>query len=115
MEQLSNQSNNHQSAYAGFWLRLAAHIIDHFVISFTLGSIIVFVGLTMGVTAAVFDDMVTTYGPVPPVTFTTNIPSHKVSQLASVTTDALISIGFKPGTVAWIVSIQPLLSVIVAV
>lgn len=57
MEQLSNQSNNHQSAYAGFWLRLAAHIIDHFIISFTLGGIIVFVGLTMGVTAAVFDDM----------------------------------------------------------
>jgi len=57
MEPTESQSNSSSPPYAGFWLRLAAHIIDHFVLGFALGGITVFVGLTMGVTAAVFDDM----------------------------------------------------------
>lgn len=57
MEPTESQLNISSPPYAGFWLRLVAHIIDHFVLAFALGGITVFVGLAMGVSAAVFDDM----------------------------------------------------------
>lgn len=43
--------------YAGFWLRLAAHIIDHFIISFVLGAIVSFTMLIMGISAGIFEDL----------------------------------------------------------
>ncbi|GJM30034.1 MAG: hypothetical protein DHS20C17_26690 [Cyclobacteriaceae bacterium] len=57
MEQLPDQPTQVQADYAGFWLRLAAYIIDYFVIGFVLGGIVVFVGLAMGISAAAFDDI----------------------------------------------------------
>jgi len=43
--------------YAGFWLRLAAHIIDHFIVGFVLGSIVSFIMLIMGISASIFEDL----------------------------------------------------------
>lgn len=43
--------------YAGFWLRLAAHIIDHFIVGFVLGSIVSFTMLIMGISASIFGDL----------------------------------------------------------
>ena len=45
------------TAYAGFWLRLAAHIIDHFIVAFVLGSIVTFTMLIMGISASIFEDL----------------------------------------------------------
>ena len=43
--------------FAGFWLRLAAHIIDHFIISFVLGAIVSFTRGRRGIGAGIFEDL----------------------------------------------------------
>jgi uncharacterized RDD family membrane protein YckC len=45
------------SAYAGFWLRLAAHIIDHFILGFVIGGLVSFTMLIMGLGLGILDDM----------------------------------------------------------
>ena len=45
------------SEYAGFWLRLAAHIIDHLIIGFVLGGLVSFTMLIMGIGMGILDDM----------------------------------------------------------
>ena len=57
MEPTEIQSNTPVTDYAGFWLRLAAYIIDYIVLGFVFGGISFFVALTVGVSAAVFDDL----------------------------------------------------------
>ena len=52
------QTNTEQTPeFAGFWLRLAAHIIDHFIVGFVIGAIVSFTMLIMGISASIFNDL----------------------------------------------------------
>ncbi len=57
MEILETQFTKTQPEYAGFWLRLAAFIIDYFVVGTILGILMVIIGLAMGLSAGIFNDM----------------------------------------------------------
>ena len=57
MEIVETQNIKPPPEYAGFWLRVAAYIIDYFVLGFVLGILVVFIGLAMGLSAAIFHDM----------------------------------------------------------
>jgi uncharacterized RDD family membrane protein YckC len=49
--------NDTKSEYAGFWLRVAAYIIDYFVLGFVLGMLVLFFGLAFGLSTAMLQDM----------------------------------------------------------
>jgi uncharacterized RDD family membrane protein YckC len=57
METIETPNTPTQPEYAGFWLRLAAYIIDYFVLGFVIGTMVIFVGLAMGLSTAIFYDM----------------------------------------------------------
>lgn len=57
METVATQSTQPQPEYAGFWLRLAAYIIDYFILGSVLTTLMVFIGLAMGLSTAIFSDM----------------------------------------------------------
>lgn len=57
METVETPSYQQPPEYAGFWLRLAAHIIDHFALGLALGSIVAFSMLAMGISAGLLADM----------------------------------------------------------
>ncbi len=53
----THSSSENSDKFAGFWLRLAAHIIDHFVLGFVIGAIVSFTMLVMGISASFLEDM----------------------------------------------------------
>jgi len=57
METIETHQSPIQTNYAGFWLRLAAYIIDYFILAIVLGTIVGFVMLAMGLSVAIFQDM----------------------------------------------------------
>ena len=57
METIETQNPQTQPEFAGFWLRVAAYIIDYFVLGSVLAALMVFIGLAMGLTTAIFYDM----------------------------------------------------------
>ncbi len=56
MESLESTSPT-ENLYAGFWLRLAAHIIDHFVVGFVIGGLVSFTMLIMGISYGILEDL----------------------------------------------------------
>jgi len=57
MEPLETPKPRTQPEFAGFWLRVAAYIIDYFVLGSVLAALMVFLGLAMGLSTAIFHDM----------------------------------------------------------
>jgi uncharacterized RDD family membrane protein YckC len=57
METVDTPTYQSTPQFAGFWLRLAAYIIDYFLISFVLGIVATVTMLIMGVTLSIFSDM----------------------------------------------------------
>ncbi len=57
METAETPNTPTQPEYAGFWLRLAAYIIDYFILGSVLASLMVFIGLAMGLSTTIFYDM----------------------------------------------------------
>jgi len=57
MEPIEAPQSQIQTNYAGFWLRLAAYIIDYFIVGFVIGTIVAFVMLAMGLSFAIFQDI----------------------------------------------------------
>lgn len=57
METIETQNPQTQPKFAGFWLRVAAYIIDYFVLGSVLAALMVFIGLAMGLSTAIFYDM----------------------------------------------------------
>jgi uncharacterized RDD family membrane protein YckC len=53
----TDQSTASSTEYAGFWLRLAAHIIDHVAIGFVIGGLVSFTMLIMGISLGILEDM----------------------------------------------------------
>lgn len=96
METIETPNTPPQSEYAGFWLRLAAYIIDYFVLGFVIGTIVIFVGLTMGLSTAIFYDMEDTANQM--VVITLSIIFGIVSFAASWLYYALLESGSYQGT-----------------
>ena len=57
METLNTPTYQSVPQFAGFWLRLAAYIIDYFIISFVIGIMASITMLIMGISAGIFTDM----------------------------------------------------------
>jgi len=57
METIETQNSQTQPEFAGFWLRVAAYIIDYFVLGSVIAALMVFIGLAMGLSTTIFYDM----------------------------------------------------------
>ena len=57
METIETPSYSRNTEYAGFWLRLAAYLIDQFIVAFVLGILVTITMMIMGISAAIFYDM----------------------------------------------------------
>ncbi len=57
METIETQISQTQPEFAGFWLRVAAYIIDYFVLGSVIAALMVFIGLAMGLSTTIFYDM----------------------------------------------------------
>ncbi len=57
METIEIQNSQTQPEFAGFWLRVAAYIIDYFVLGSVIAALMVFIGLAMGLSTTIFYDM----------------------------------------------------------
>jgi uncharacterized RDD family membrane protein YckC len=69
METIETPVYKRQMDYAGFWLRLAAHIIDHLLVGFVLGIFVSLIMLVLGISFGLLNNMDNSANQVLVITF----------------------------------------------